>query len=917
MGQELIRLAGLSKYYTGTQSVVMGLDHVDLSLRRGEFVAITGESGSGKSTLSHVLSGILPYESGELYFEGESTSHYDSADWERYRRDHISFISQKYGILPGATVLENVVSALLLTGFAKQEACARAEELLKQVELWPLRGRRAAKLSSGQKQRLSIARALAKPAPVLIADEPTGNLDPENSAKVIALLAQAAKERLVILVTHEFEEAKDCATRHLVMQEGKLVTDADLRPAVEPVSAGKRTTGKSRVSGYVAALQMKSRPVWSGILALFFAMTAFAVFAFLGTLIMNLDDSSTKVYDPSVFKNGDPHRIVVVTMDRKPMTEEDLQILANVNHVDRVEPNGYVTDLQYAYRENVDHELVTYETLLPSSGGPAETAVHVYAKMYPNAPYLHTVPVVGKGTQFLTEGREPEHFYEVIAAGDESQLGQTLTVYLMNRDYWPVDQTLKIEVEVVGVTNQGSGLYFHEDVGRLFVQVSKTATGGYTFIPAADLDDEHFRAHWDSISGMLTQYDRIRKEIGRSQKMADLLPREIKVFENLNYTEAEDSSAQENISLELESTELGGYHLWHLLGMRYLSYDVYQSMWLSFDGQATVSSPEYRVELYPVDGTQLAEDGSLTSGRYVIWNRENMVALSSLSGDHQPLSMSYQAVPVELDGDVLSGFADTEIWDVELFRGQIVSISHDGRNLGTRKGSSSPAFGQYWILEKAVVPTGTHDYPQPRMIEVSFNRFDQLTWNAASEQVSLTISDYAYTDRVIDEVQKLGYAALSPYQLGSMKQDPALAQQREQTLLICLLSLIVVALLQMVLLRVMFAAQMDSYRLLSDIGLSAVMAKRSVLIQVILLALLGQLLSALALTVCWTQGVERIVHIIRYLPGGNILLILAVHLAVSMAAAFWICRVLRRQIYALTGRNSDLNMDEDGEEADE
>ncbi len=105
---EVLKLENLSKYYTSANSVVMGLTGINLSFRVGEFVAVTGESGSGKSTLAHVLGGILPYESGELYIYGQPTSHYDSSDWERYRRDLISFISQNYGILPGNTVIENV-----------------------------------------------------------------------------------------------------------------------------------------------------------------------------------------------------------------------------------------------------------------------------------------------------------------------------------------------------------------------------------------------------------------------------------------------------------------------------------------------------------------------------------------------------------------------------------------------------------------------------------------------------------------------------------------------------------------------------------------------------------------------------------------------------------------------------------------
>ena len=347
MAAELLRLENLSKFYTGKQSVVVGLDKLNLSFRRGEFVAITGESGSGKSTLSHVLGGILPFESGEMYFGGKPTSHFDGVDWERYRRDQISFISQNYGILPGATVLGNVVSALRLTGMNKQEAVEAAQDILKQVELWDFRRRRAAKLSSGQKQRLSIARALAKPAPILIAAEPTGPLDPENSIKVMELLAQAAKERLVILVTHEFPEAEPYATRHIVLQDGRVIMDAPLREAAEPAPLPqRRRDGTKLLSFYVSALQQRSRPVWTSLMIAFFAITPFSVFAFMGNFIVALDDTATRKYDDRAFANGSPTRIIVSTSDNQPMTEADYEAILGANHVIALERNGYVTDVQ-------------------------------------------------------------------------------------------------------------------------------------------------------------------------------------------------------------------------------------------------------------------------------------------------------------------------------------------------------------------------------------------------------------------------------------------------------------------------------------------------------------------------------------------------------------------------------------------
>ncbi len=452
---ELLKLQGLSKFYTSEQNIVVGLNNVSLDFQFGEFVAVTGESGSGKSTLAQVLGGILPYEGGEMFYRGEPTSHFDVRDWEGYRRDHISYISQSYGILPGCTVLANVVSALRLSGMEKKEARKAAEAILTRVDLWELRKRRAAKLSSGQKQRLSIARALAKPSSILLADEPTGNLDRENSEKVLALLQDAARERLVILITHDFEEARDLVTRHITLREGTVVSDIllrDLPPVQEPKVEKKEPKGV--LSPYIARLQMTARPVWSGLMVVFFTLTAFAVFAFLGTFFASWDDSSTRLYDNSAFRNGERERIVVLQAENKKLTDADLNAILQIPYVEAAEPYGYCTDINYFYREDKDFRF--YYTGGVRSVSFTDTAL-----------FVQTEPRFADGREFLKEGRRPQDIYEVVAAGDASLIGQTLPVYIQDRKNWAGITYLFFEAQVVGVTDQGSGLYFHEDMGAV------------------------------------------------------------------------------------------------------------------------------------------------------------------------------------------------------------------------------------------------------------------------------------------------------------------------------------------------------------------------------------------------------------------------------------------------------------------
>lgn len=787
MSQALLTLKNLYKYYTGGASVVMGLNNVDLSFERGEFVAVTGESGSGKSTLAHVLSGILPYESGEMLVSGKPTSHFDSSDWECYRRDSISFISQNYGILGGCTVLSNVVSALRISGLDKADAHKKARELLEMVELWDMRSRRAAKLSSGQKQRLSIARALAKPAPILIADEPTGNLDPENSRKVIELLAQAAGERLVILITHDFDEAKDYCTRRITLQDGVVSADTHIKePYSVKESAPIAKKPQKALSGYVSGIQLRSRPMWSALVMAFFALTAFAVFAFLGTFIVNLDDTATRLYDNTAFLNGDKTRIVIQRSDKEPLTDDDISDILAIKYAESIERHGYVTDVSYAYRPDVDYQ-IHYSV---AGLGSANYSVHESVELIKDKmSFMRTVPLLASDSGFLTAGRLPENMYEVVLAGDASRIGEVIPVYIQDMKSWNVVSFIYVEATVVGTTDYGTGIYFDEEMGRVFT--SFMMSGG---------------------------------KLGESYMIAPMYDEFTVVDTSAVYLDSGLASLDEaGVSYEMRSLGDDECLLSASLFARYKEY-------LRRDNN---------------------DDMPIT-----FWIKNNNMAL-------RITDENYDEVANNVD---------------------------------------------YYHKTTAIA---SHVSPFNGLVLVNPEVFDKLAWSGNSDQISLFISDYAYTERVLESLDELGFTAISPFKQCSTEKDPVKVAERMQTLLVCLAALSAIVLLQVLVLRELFGIQRESYKILADIGLRCKTASLSLLWQVLGFTALGQLIGFGAIMICTSLGFERIVSLMRYLPLLNWLILSAVHLAVSLFTGVWVISSMKKRVYPASDNSTDINLDEE------
>ena len=253
----MLQIKNICKEYKTGSLVQKALDDVSLNLRESEFVAILGPSGSGKTTLLNIIGGLDRYDSGDLIINGISTREYKDRDWDSYRNHTIGFVFQSYNLIPHQTVLSNVELALTISGVSREERRTRAIEALEQVGLGDQLHKKPNQMSGGQMQRVAIARALVNDPDILLADEPTGALDSETSVQVMDLLKEVAKDRLVVMVTHNPELAERYATRIVKLKDGRILSDSD---AFEIDESGQeepvhRNMGKASMS-FLTALSL-------------------------------------------------------------------------------------------------------------------------------------------------------------------------------------------------------------------------------------------------------------------------------------------------------------------------------------------------------------------------------------------------------------------------------------------------------------------------------------------------------------------------------------------------------------------------------------------------------------------------------------------------------------------------------------
>ena len=450
----MIQLKNVSKFYYSKGMIASGISKVNLTLDKGEFVVITGESGSGKSTLLNVISGLDSYEEGEMYIDGKETSHYLASDFEEYRKKYIGNIFQHFNLVNSYTVYQNVELILRINGYSKADTKKRVTEILQRVGLSAYAKTKVSKLSGGQKQRVSIARALAKDTDIIVADEPTGNLDSASAAGIVELLSAISRDKLVIVVTHNFEQFEAYATRKIKMYDGKVVEDEKVTQPVRTAGEGSALSfaaAAGRASGRISVpskIRLGLRNTFNIVpkfllLLVVFLFVVVAVTSEYTSFQHNKEENSNLGYN-SYFNNFSPDRVVLKKSDGSQFTEDDLKAIRQIDNIKSVAACDVLLDSLVSIEEGD----ISYEA-------------------FPRP--------VSEFTGKLVDGRLPQTDNEVVLTGDKDDYYFTdeMRQELLDKDFKVyVSENKEVTVRIVGLAyktyNQNSYVYG----GDLFVSDS-------------------------------------------------------------------------------------------------------------------------------------------------------------------------------------------------------------------------------------------------------------------------------------------------------------------------------------------------------------------------------------------------------------------------------------------------------------
>lgn len=483
MEKACIELQGISKSYYSETAVTQALRKVSLSFYRGEFVAITGESGGGKSTLLNMIGGMDTFDEGEMFVDGEPTFQYDEEEWEEFRRSKIGYVFQDYSLIGHYSVLDNVVSALLVLGVEEKIARETAVKYLEEVGLEDYVTHRASELSSGQKQRLSIARALAKNTDVIVADEPTGNLDSETGDQIVKLLGGLSKDRLVIMVTHNYEQAAPYVTRKIRIHDGQVISDVQVNEGKEmpkPENTGEAHSDvlsveklptqtmdrrwQHRIAALFAKKNGKTQVGRTILFTSFLFIISLVSFIFIGELFMNRDDYSTRDYSHSTFYREDDTRLVAKRTDGAELTSDDLETLKSTANVVTADTCDYANDINFYLEEKLDYRFI-YSDRNSRLSDDKNSGKRV--DFLNDSRFMMSADAIDESD--LAAGRLPQSMREVVLySDDESVLNQSKACYFQAKNLWDSNEYVEEGITIVGLLKKKTDqVYFAPSLCRM------------------------------------------------------------------------------------------------------------------------------------------------------------------------------------------------------------------------------------------------------------------------------------------------------------------------------------------------------------------------------------------------------------------------------------------------------------------
>ena len=437
----MLKLKNIKKDYKTGDFIQHALKNISVSFRKNEFVAILGPSGSGKTTLLNIIGGLDRYDSGDLIIDGKSTKSFKDKDWDAYRNHAVGFIFQSYNLISHISVLENVEMGMTLSGVSSAERRRKALELLEKVGLKDHAHKKPNQLSGGQMQRVAIARALANDPKIILADEPTGALDSKTSTQIMELIKEIAKDKLVIMVTHNAELAKDYASRIVSMKDGVILDDTD--PYDDKNKKNGELSIKKTSMSLLSALKLSFNNIRTkkGRTAL----TAFASsIGIIGiALILSLSNGFNKEVE-EFEENSLAQSPIIITNETVQMDEDTLKALNRDSDLEEYTDKDAVytqDDLSETliHQNNITEDYVNYlEKMNKDDVAGISYMKGTNIQLIEKSDGYNLVSIgssgsVSTGMGMLPEGNIVDNNYDVIAGGLDNEPGLILQVDSKNR----------------------------------------------------------------------------------------------------------------------------------------------------------------------------------------------------------------------------------------------------------------------------------------------------------------------------------------------------------------------------------------------------------------------------------------------------------------------------------------------------